>query len=32
MIVGSTDSQAPTVGDLWLLKRTWKEMKRMRGW
>lgn len=32
MIVGSTSSQAPTVGDIWLLKRTWKEMKTLRGW
>jgi len=32
MIVGSTSSQAPTTGDLWLLRRTWKEMKALRGW
>ncbi|MET0342380.1 MAG: hypothetical protein ABW252_15355 [Polyangiales bacterium] len=32
MIVGSTPSQAPTVGDVWLLRRTWKEMKTLRGW
>jgi len=32
MIVGSTSNQAPTTGDLWLLKRTWKEMKTLRGW
>jgi hypothetical protein len=32
MIVGSTDSASPTDADLWLLKRTWKEMKEMRGW
>jgi hypothetical protein len=33
MIVGSTSgSQAPTVGDIWLLRRTWKEMKAIRNW
>jgi hypothetical protein len=32
MIVGSTDSASPTEADHWLLKRTWKEMKEMRGW
>jgi hypothetical protein len=32
MIVGSTSSQIPTVGDQWLLRRTWKEMKSLRGW
>jgi hypothetical protein len=32
MIVGSTSSEAPTMADIWLLKRTWKEMKSMRGW
>ena len=32
MIVGSTSSQVPTVGDQWLLRRTWKEMKTLRGW
>ncbi|MGC4086710.1 MAG: hypothetical protein QM756_02205 [Polyangiaceae bacterium] len=32
MIVGSTNSQPPTVADIWLLKRTWKEMKTLRGW
>lgn len=32
MIVGSTDSQAPTEADHWLLKRTWKEMKELRRW
>jgi hypothetical protein len=33
MIVGSTSgSQAPTTGDIWLLRRTWKEMKELRGW
>jgi hypothetical protein len=32
MIVGSTNSQVPTVADQWLLRRTWKEMKTLRGW
>ena len=32
MIVGSTQSEPPTDADLWLLKRTWKEMKTLRGW
>jgi hypothetical protein len=33
MIVGSTrGSQAPTTGDIWLLRRTWKEMKTLRNW
>jgi hypothetical protein len=32
MIVGSTNSQPPTTADLWLLRRTWKEMKTLRGW
>ena len=33
MIVGSTGGkQSPTVGDQWLLRRTWKEMKALRGW
>jgi hypothetical protein len=33
MIVGSTSgSQAPTTGDIWLLRRTWKEMKTLRNW
>ena len=33
MIVGSTSgSQAPTTGDIWLLRRTWKEMKSLRNW
>jgi hypothetical protein len=32
MIVGSTNSQAPTTGDIWLLRRTWKEMKALRSW
>jgi hypothetical protein len=32
MIVGSTSSQTPTIGDIWLLRRTWREMKTLRGW
>ena len=32
MIVGSSSSQKPTVGDTWLLRRTWKEAKTLRGW
>jgi hypothetical protein len=32
MIVGSTSSQIPTIADRWLLLRTWKEMKSLRGW
>jgi hypothetical protein len=32
MIVGSTSSEPPTMADHWLLKRTWKEMKTLRGW
>jgi hypothetical protein len=32
MIVGSTQSQPPTTADHWLLRRTWKEMKSLRGW
>ena len=31
MIVGSTSGQSPTTGDTWLLRRTWKEMKTLRG-
>jgi len=32
MIVGSTSSPSPTTADRWLLLRTWKEMKSLRGW
>jgi hypothetical protein len=32
MIVGSTSSQSPTTADIWLLRRTWKEMKALRSW
>jgi hypothetical protein len=32
MVVGSSSSKTPTQGDIWLLRRTWKEMKALRGW
>jgi hypothetical protein len=32
MIVGSTSSQVPTTADAWLVRRTWKEMRTLRGW
>jgi hypothetical protein len=32
MIVGSTSMQSPTVGDTWLIRRTWREMQELRGW
>jgi len=33
MIVGSVaGQQSPTIGDTWLLRRTWKEMVALRGW
>lgn len=32
MIVGSTSMQSPTLGDAWLIRRTWKEMQTLRGW
>jgi hypothetical protein len=32
MIVGSSNTQVPTTADIWLLRRTWKEMKSLRGW
>lgn len=32
MIVGSSQSESPTMADAWLLRRTWAEMKGMRGW
>jgi hypothetical protein len=32
MIVGSSSNEGPTTGDVWLLRRTWKEMKALRGW
>lgn len=32
MIVGSTNMQTPTVADVWLLRRTWREMQTLRGW
>ncbi len=31
MIVGP-NTTSPTVGDTWLIRRTWKEMKTLRGW
>jgi hypothetical protein len=31
MIVGP-NLTSPTVGDTWLIRRTWKEMKTLRGW
>jgi len=32
MIVGSAGQSTPTVGDTWLIRRTWKEMQILRGW
>ena len=32
MIVGSSSSQSPTLGDQWLLRRTWQEVLSLRGW
>lgn len=32
MIVGSQRQGLPTVGDTWLLRRTWLESKALRGW
>lgn len=32
MIVQSQAGGVPTVGDTWLLRRTWLESKRLRGW
>jgi hypothetical protein len=32
MIVGSQGGGKPTVGDTWLLRRTWSEMRSIRGW
>jgi hypothetical protein len=32
MIVGSSKNQTPTLADVWLLRRTWKEVKALRGW
>jgi hypothetical protein len=31
MIV-DTSPIAPTLGDKWLIRRTWKEQKAIRGW
>lgn len=32
MIVGSANLGTPTVGDTWLIRRTWSEMRQIRGW
>lgn len=32
MIVGSQGGGEPSVGDTWLLRRTWSESKALRGW
>lgn len=32
MIVGSSSSQKASIGDTWLIRRTWKEQKAKRGW
>lgn len=32
MVVGSQSGGEPTVGDTWLLRRTWSESKALRGW
>lgn len=32
MIVGSTNNPSPTTADMWLLRRTWQEMKNLRKW
>ncbi len=32
MIVGSAGQATPTVGDTWLIRRTWREMQELRGW
>jgi hypothetical protein len=32
MIVGSQGGGTPTLGDTWLLRRTWSEMRTLRGW
>ena len=32
MIVGSSSQGYPTVGDTWLIRRTWREMLEIRGW
>ncbi len=32
MIVGSQWGGTPTVGDTWLVRRTWSEMRTIRGW
>jgi hypothetical protein len=32
MILAGTLPSSPTTGDRWLLRRTWKEVKALRGW
>lgn len=32
MIVGSQGGGLPSIGDTWLLRRTWSEMREIRGW
>lgn len=32
MIVGSTNTSSPTLGDIWLIRRAWEEMQVLRGW
>lgn len=32
MIVGSATQGKPTEGDTWLVRRAWKEQKKIRGW
>jgi hypothetical protein len=32
MVVGSQFGGVPTVGDTWLLRRTWSEMRALRNW
>ena len=32
MIVGSANQGTPTLGDTWLVRRTWREMQDLRGW
>ena len=32
MFVSSTNTGKPTVGDIWLLRRTWSEMRDLRDW
>lgn len=32
LMIVDTEPCAPTEGDRWLLRRTWREMKTLRGW